>query len=57
MKTTEKNKSSFKTTVRINPELNKYQNIILFPEKLAKANKMLETMSFSEQLRKNGIEK
>jgi len=28
--------------VRIDKELNKYANIVLFPEKLAKANEMLQ---------------
>jgi hypothetical protein len=27
--------------VRINPDLNKYNNVVLFPEKLAKANELL----------------
>jgi hypothetical protein len=30
------------TTVEISKELNKYDNVVLFPEKLEKANKMLE---------------
>jgi len=28
--------------IRIDKELNKYDNIVLFPEKLAKANEMLQ---------------
>lgn len=31
-----------KLTVRINKSLDKYANVVLFPEKLAKANKLLK---------------
>ncbi len=32
--------------VRIDPSLNKYDNIVLFPDKLAKANKKLKKSGF-----------
>lgn len=32
--------------VRIDPELDKYNNVILFPEKLAKANEQLKKSGF-----------
>jgi hypothetical protein len=34
--------------VRIDPALNKYDKVVLFPEKLAKANEMLKTTNFVE---------
>ena len=52
MKTKQKTKHPNVPNVRINPELNKYQNTIMFPEKLARVNKMLENENFSEQIRK-----
>lgn len=38
--------------VRIDRELDKYNAIVLFPEKLEKANKMLETSNFAEIITK-----
>jgi hypothetical protein len=38
--------------VRIDPALNKYDKIVLFPEKLKKANKMLEQTNFIEMIKK-----
>ncbi len=38
--------------VRIDPTLNKYDDVVLFPEKLEKANKMLETSNFKEFIAK-----
>lgn len=35
--------------VRIDKSLNKYDNIVLFPDKLEKANKMLRTMGLPKQ--------
>ena len=32
--------------VRINPSLDKYDNIVLFPDKLAKANEQLKKSGF-----------
>ncbi|MEO6230634.1 MAG: hypothetical protein ABJB11_01265 [Ferruginibacter sp.] len=32
--------------VRIDPELNKYDNVVLFPDKLAKANEQLKKSGF-----------
>ncbi len=32
--------------VRIDPSLDKYDNIVLFPEKLAKANEQLKKLGF-----------
>ncbi len=52
MKTAEKVKNPFEPIVRYNPELDKYKDIILFPEKLARANKMCENMNVSEQIKK-----
>lgn len=36
--------------VKIDPTLNKYDKIVLFPEKLAKANDMLKNSNFTEVL-------
>ncbi len=38
--------------VRIDTELDKYDNITLFPEKLKKANEMLEITNFIDILNK-----
>ncbi len=38
--------------VRIDRELDEYNAIVLFPEKLEKANKMLETSNFAEIIAK-----
>jgi hypothetical protein len=32
--------------IRINPSLDKYDNVVLFPEKLAKANEQLKKSGF-----------
>ncbi len=34
--------------VRINKELNKYNNVVLFPEKLAKANEAIKKPGFKK---------
>jgi hypothetical protein len=34
--------------VRINESLNKYTNVVLFPEKLAKANEMIRGLKLPE---------
>jgi len=34
--------------VRIDPALNKYEKVVLFPEKLAIANEMLKKTNFAE---------
>ena len=41
MKELIKSKKFRPIVIRINPELDKYDNIVLFPEKLARANEML----------------
>ena len=38
---TEEVKTAKTPTVRIDKELNKYDNVVLFPKKLAKANEMM----------------
>ena len=38
--------------VRIDKSLNKYSNVVLFPEKVALAKKMLETTNFREVIGK-----
>jgi hypothetical protein len=38
--------------VRINPALNKYDKVVLFPEKLAKANEMLAKTNFADFIKK-----
>ena len=43
MKTVQELNKSKVPIVRIDPSLEKYRNKALFPEKLAKANKMLKT--------------
>jgi len=37
--------------VLIDKSLNKYNDVILFPEKLAKANKMLRTVGLPHQIK------
>jgi hypothetical protein len=37
-----KNTRAAKIKVRVNKNLDKYANVVLFPEKLAKANKLLK---------------
>lgn len=44
MKNTEAKKATRKEKVRIDSKLNQYENKILFPEKLAKANEMLKNV-------------
>ena len=41
--------------VRIDPSLNKYDNVILFPEKLAKANEQLKKSGFPKLPNKKPI--
>ena len=46
-----KNIGSFESRVpkvRINKELNKYDNVVLFPEKVAKANEAIKHPSFKK---------
>jgi len=38
--------------VRIDPALNKYDSVVLFPEKLAIANEMLKKSNFTEVIGK-----
>ena len=38
--------------VRIDPALNKYDKVVLFPEKLAKANDMLKNSNFAKVIGK-----
>jgi hypothetical protein len=38
--------------VRIDTDLNKYDKVVLFPEKLTKANEMLEKSNFKEFIAK-----
>jgi hypothetical protein len=38
------------TTVIIDPELNKYRHVILFPEKLKKANEILSQLSQEDKI-------
>ena len=38
--------------VRIDPMLNKYDNVVLFPEKLAKANEQIKKSGFPKLARK-----
>lgn len=42
MKTTVETEQKRVPDVIIDPELDKYNNVVLFPEKLAKANEMLK---------------
>lgn len=42
MKTMPATKDSKVPVVRIDPALDKYDNVVLFPEKLAKANELLK---------------
>lgn len=44
MKNTEAKKATRKEKVLIDKKLNEYENKILFPEKLAKANEMLKNV-------------
>ena len=41
-------------SVQIDKSLNKYDGIVLFPEKLAKANEMLKTVGLPKSKFKNG---
>jgi len=49
MKVIEEIKERKKPIVRIDNSLNKYDNIILFPEKLEKANEMLRRTGIPKQ--------
>jgi len=42
MKTKKENSGKGMPMVKVDPSLNKYDNVVLFPEKLAKANEMLK---------------
>jgi len=46
-------KKRYNIKVRIDGSLDKYNNIILFPEKLAKANEMLRTVGLPQDVKKN----
>lgn len=46
MKTMQEINENKVPAVRIDPSLNKYDNIVLFPEKLAKANEQLKKSGF-----------
>lgn len=39
--------------VRIDPSLDKYTNVVLFPEKLAKANELIKKSGFPGLAKKN----
>ena len=39
-------KEKFGVDIRINTDLDKYSDVVLFPEKLAHANKMLAKLKF-----------
>ncbi len=41
-------KEKFGVDIKVNPSLDKYSDIILFPEKLAHANKMLAKLKFNQ---------
>lgn len=46
MKTTHNSTAEKKPAIRINLALNKYEDVVLFPEKLAKANEKLKKSGF-----------
>ena len=53
MKAATKDRESKNTiVVRIDPALDKYDNIVLFPKKLKKANEDLSKSNFSEVVKK-----
>ena len=41
-------KKGLKIKVKVNKNLDKYANVVLFPEKLAKANKLLKSKAARE---------
>ncbi|MFM9840226.1 MAG: hypothetical protein ACKVOQ_18310 [Cyclobacteriaceae bacterium] len=49
MKIIEKIKSKKIPIVRIDKSLNQYKNVVLFPDKLEKANEMLRTVGLPKQ--------
>ena len=46
MKTTPETSKKKVSAVRIDPSLDKYDNMVLFPEKLAKANEQIKKSGF-----------
>lgn len=50
MKNTSTTKAVEKVKVRIDKKLNEYENKILFPEKLAKANEMLKNVGLPKEI-------
>ncbi len=49
MKITDEIKERKVPIVKIDKSLNKYKNVVLFPEKLKKANEMLRTVGLPKQ--------
>jgi hypothetical protein len=45
-----KKKENINTAIKINQSLKQYKNKILFPEKLAKANEMLEKVGLPKKI-------
>jgi hypothetical protein len=43
--------------VRIDESLDKYDNVVLFPEKLAKANETFRTIGFPKEKKNNNLNK
>ncbi|MES2774783.1 MAG: hypothetical protein V4722_11400 [Bacteroidota bacterium] len=52
MKTMSEIKEKKVPAVRIDPSLDKYNNVVLFPEKLAKANEMLQKSNITAVMNK-----
>jgi hypothetical protein len=52
MKTTQEINEKKLPSIVIDPSLNKYENVVLFPEKLAKANEQIKKSGFPKLIAK-----